>query len=265
MLIKEYIIPLPLTVEEYRIAQLYMVAKVSKERTHDGEGIEIVKNEPYEDDTGKGQYTHKIIRVGRQIPSWVKYMMPASVLQVEEKAWNAFPYVRSEFASTFLGDRFSIKTETRYIDGNQVLDNVHNLPADVWSQVERKLVDIAFDPIDPSVYKESEDPKKFKSEKTGRGPLGEGWMKTTQPMMYIYKLVTVNFNYWGLQWKAESLIHQMAVEDTVLRSHRQAFIWIDEWFGLTMEQIREIEEKTKEELKQLINTTTEGANNNAAQ
>ena len=33
MLIKEYRIPLPLTVEEYRIAQLYMIAKKSREET----------------------------------------------------------------------------------------------------------------------------------------------------------------------------------------------------------------------------------------
>lgn len=36
MLIKEYRIPLPLTVEEYRIAQLYMIA-VSQERERDKE------------------------------------------------------------------------------------------------------------------------------------------------------------------------------------------------------------------------------------
>ena len=33
MLIKEYRIPLPMTVEEYRIAQLYMIAKKSREET----------------------------------------------------------------------------------------------------------------------------------------------------------------------------------------------------------------------------------------
>ena len=33
MLIKEYRIPLPLTVDEYKIAQLYMIAKKSREET----------------------------------------------------------------------------------------------------------------------------------------------------------------------------------------------------------------------------------------
>ena len=33
MLTKEYRIPLPMTVEEYRIAQLYMIAKKSREES----------------------------------------------------------------------------------------------------------------------------------------------------------------------------------------------------------------------------------------
>ena len=35
----------------------------------------------------------------------------------------------------------------------------------------------------------------------------------------------------------------------MLRAHRQAWVWQDEWFGLSIEDIREIERKTAEELK----------------
>jgi len=72
MLIKEYRIPMPLSVEEYRIAQLYMVAKFSRERSKKGEGIEILVNEPFENENGKGQYTHKILHLGSHIPAWIK-------------------------------------------------------------------------------------------------------------------------------------------------------------------------------------------------
>ena len=68
MLIKEYRIPLPLTVDEYRIAQLYMIAKKSKQESKgadSGSGVEILVNEPYTDGPGAGgnqtgQYTHKV-------------------------------------------------------------------------------------------------------------------------------------------------------------------------------------------------------------
>ena len=90
MLIKEYRIPLPLTVEEYRIAQLYMIAvsfptlpthqhqtnrcvllqkKSREESCGEGSGVEILVNEPYtEGPGGSGQYTHKIFHVGSHLP-----------------------------------------------------------------------------------------------------------------------------------------------------------------------------------------------------
>ena len=95
MLIKEYRIPLPLTVDEYRIAQLYMIAKKSKQESKgadSGSGVEILVNEPYSDGPGAGgsntgQYTHKVYHIGSHLPGWFKSLLPASALTVEEKAW----------------------------------------------------------------------------------------------------------------------------------------------------------------------------------
>lgn len=36
--------------------------------------------------------------------------------------------------------------------------------------------------------------------------------------------------------------------------HRSVWVWQDEWYGLTMEQIREIEKKAKEELENIVKT-----------
>lgn len=35
----------------------------------------------------------------------------------------------------------------------------------------------------------------------------------------------------------------------MVRAHRQAWAWQDEWHGLTMDDIREIEKQTQEALK----------------
>jgi len=48
MLIKEYRICMPITVEEYKIGQLYMIAKHSHEESKKGEGVEVVENRPHE-------------------------------------------------------------------------------------------------------------------------------------------------------------------------------------------------------------------------
>jgi hypothetical protein len=59
-----------------------------------------------------------------------------------------------------------------------------------------------------------------------------------------YKLVTVEFPYFGLQGKVENLI-QTYQRSLFNASHRQLFCWIDEWFGKTMEDIRAMERETK--------------------
>ena len=61
---------------------------------------------------------------------------------------------------------------------------------------------------------ESPDPTQYKSEKTGRGPLEKGWIQKTDPIMCAYKLVGVNFKYFGFQTKVENTI--LSVRETPL-------------------------------------------------
>ena len=67
-------------------------------------GVEILKNEPYEDGPGGkgGQYTHKIYHVGSHLPAWLKSLMPKTALIVEEEAWNAYPYTKTKFKCPFV-------------------------------------------------------------------------------------------------------------------------------------------------------------------
>lgn len=53
------------SVLQYQVGQLYSVAEASKNETGGGEGVEVLKNEPYEKDGEKGQYTHKIYHLQR--------------------------------------------------------------------------------------------------------------------------------------------------------------------------------------------------------
>lgn len=64
-------------------------------------------------------------------------------------------------------------------------------------------------------YDPNEDPKLYKSEKTGRGPLTDNWVdecvQQGRPIMCAYKLCKVEFRYWGLQTRAERWIHDLAL------------------------------------------------------
>ncbi|XP_068019605.1 membrane-associated phosphatidylinositol transfer protein 2 isoform X5 [Melanerpes formicivorus] len=252
MLIKEYRIPLPMSVEEYRIAQLYMIQKKSREETcGEGSGVEILENRPYMDGPGgNGQYTHKVYHIGMHIPSWFRSILPKAALRVEEESWNAYPYTRTRYTCPFV-EKFSIDIETYYKTdpGEQV--NVFNLSPAEKRQTILDPIDIVKDPIPPHEYKAEEDPKLYKSVKTKRGPLSEDWIQEYKnnpgkyPIMCAYKLCKVEFRYWGMQSKIERFIHDVGLRKVMVRAHRQAWCWQDEWYGLTIEDIRQLEKEAQ--------------------
>lgn len=59
-----------------------------------------------------------------------------------------------------------------------LLKQVHELSPEKLKQREVQIIDIGNDSISSSDYKEDEDPKKFKSQKSGRGPLHGNWIET---------------------------------------------------------------------------------------
>ena len=65
--------------------------------------------------------------------------------------------------------------------------------------------------------------------------------------MCCYKLYKVEFKWRLIQTAVQNLIMK-AIRRLLLNFHRQVFCWIDKWHGLTMEDIRKIEEQTKLEL-----------------
>ncbi|XP_030316149.1 membrane-associated phosphatidylinositol transfer protein 2 isoform X2 [Calypte anna] len=252
MLIKEYRIPLPMSVEEYRIAQLYMIQKKSREETcGEGSGVEILENRPYMDGPGgNGQYTHKVYHIGMHIPSWFRSILPKAALRVEEESWNAYPYTRTRYTCPFV-EKFSIDIETYYKSDPGEHGNVFNLsPADK-RQTILDPIDIVKDPIPPHEYKAEEDPRLYKSVKTKRGPLSEDWIQEYKnnpgkyPIMCAYKLCKVEFRYWGMQSKIERFIHDVGLRKVMVRAHRQAWCWQDEWYGLTIEDIRQLEKEAQ--------------------
>lgn len=60
-----------------------------------------------------------------------------------------------------------------------------------------------------SFFPPLQDLRYFKSDKTSRGILQEGWRDTQDPIMCSYKLVTVKFEVWGLQTRVEQFVHKV--------------------------------------------------------
>jgi len=256
MIIKEYRVVLPMSAEEYQIGQLWSVAEASRQETGGGEGVEILVNEPFENVplcNGKfnsGQYTHKIYHLQSKTPALLRKVAPRGSLAIHERAWNAYPYCKTELTNPdYMGENFFATIETLHLNDRGTSDNVHGLSPEVLAKREVVHIDIARDNefLSHHDVKPETSPSLFFSEKTKRGRLGGNWREAVEPVMCAYKLVTIHFKWFGLQNIVENFGHKQYPR-LFSKFHREVFCWIDQWYGLTMKDIRELEEQIRREL-----------------
>lgn len=247
MLIKEFRVTLPVTVPEYQVGQLHAVAEASKNETGGGDGVEVLKNEPYVDHPkfGNGQYTYKIYHLKHKVPGWVRALAPAGALELHEEAWNSFPYCKTVLTNPdYMKEGMTLTISSWHKADRGQLENVHDLNAAQLEKREIIPIDIANDPINPSDYKEEFDPKKYNKP---RGPLTGNWKEACDPVMTCYKLVEIEFKWRFIQGKVEQFIAD-AERKVFTNFHRQVFCSHYMWADMTMDDIRAIEDKTKKEL-----------------
>ncbi|KAI6219641.1 Phosphatidylinositol transfer protein alpha isoform [Aphelenchoides besseyi] len=273
MLIKEYRIPMPLTLDEYQRGQLFSVSEASKNETGGGEGVEVVKQEPFNSttlcpgQTLSGMYTYKIYRVRSKVPWFFRKMLPEAAMVLVEESWNAFPYCKTVLSNPgYMKDNFYIILETVHVaNDNGQLDNALGLDEEKLRQREVVFLDI----LDPAPLKPTDlcaetDPAVFVSAKTNRGPLQSGWNSGgTTDIMCCYKLVTTQFKWFGMQTRAEKSIHRnyprlfikfhrqvVNAKQAILFVFSEIWCWQDRWYGLSMADIRKIEAETAKQLRE---------------
>lgn len=124
---------------------------------------------------GKGQYTEKRIHLSSRLPYWLQAICP-KIFYVTEKSWNYYPYTMTEYTCSFL-PKFRVEIYTKFEDNAGTTNNCLKVPEEQAANLLVDHIDIAFDDLTKH-YKEEEDPKFFKSIKTNRGQLVEGWRQT---------------------------------------------------------------------------------------
>ncbi|TFJ96110.1 alanyl-tRNA synthetase [Platysternon megacephalum] len=107
---------------------------------------------------------------------------------------------------------------------------VHGLDTETWKDVEVVHIDIA--------------------DRTQVSKEGELARNKESPHTCAYKLVTVNFRWWGLQGRMEQFIHKQE-QRLFTDFNRQLFCWLDKWVDLSMDEIRCMEEETQKELDEM--------------
>lgn len=211
-----------------------------------GAGVEVIENKPVDHpEWGPGQYTRKRFHIAKRVPSWLRYLLPKSGSAICEEAYNCFPYTHTTVTFPLFA-KFKITIQTWHVDDRGEKENVHKLEGKALSKRQVEYIDIAAKRPDEALYSNESDINSFVSQKTGRGPLQEGWLKTVDaktPVMCAYKLVTIDFPYFGLRTKVENFLEGYE-RNLFYTATRQLFCWLDEWFGMSMRDVEDYENAT---------------------
>lgn len=243
--LKEFRIVMPLSLDEYEKAQTYMIMKMQQQNTTSNEGVEVLENRPFENNVfGKGQYTSKIYRFQSKIPSWITSFASLDTLFMHEEAWNSYPRCKSVIKCPCFS-KLQLSIDTIHVADNGQSENVHGLSKEQLASRQVEVIDIASSVRDYWSYLIGScdvDFSKFRSVKTGRGPLLGRWRDKCNPVMTAYKLVSVDAPYWGFGKRLEQVL--LAGERALfLETHRSCFAWIDDWYEMTKEELRELEQQ----------------------
>lgn len=264
MRIVEFRFIIPGTLEKYDIGLNYTTNKRSRDETGSGEGIEYLKNEPYDDGTEKGQYTHKVLHFSKRVPKVIRWALPKKYLSMQEYSKNAYPHFFTEYQFLDRQDWFNLIVESRHIEyknGMEIPDNLMNLSK---KELEKRHVfypDILngkpkackeydlHDFIAPSagIDHPLEAPKKRVDE--SRPP--EWTEHFTGPMIMAVKTIRMKFEWKGIKTITEKYVCDTVFHDVFLDNHRAIIKWIDTWWNLTIDDIRKIEDDIMEEQKNI--------------
>lgn len=201
-------------------------------------------------DSPKPTKSHKIMHMKSKLPKFVAMLVPDSMTNIIEHSWNAFPKICTEYSNSYFGEKFHMSVETMHADDRGTQENAVNLTDEDLSKRKVVHLNIASDTTVP--MEEGEDPTKFVSAKTDRGNLKSTFIEEHEPIMTCYKVCKLRFKVFGLQSKVEQWGHQYGLRAPFLKYHRKLFCWIDEWYGLTLSDIRAMEAETARITKQKI-------------
>ncbi|KAF1741679.1 LOW QUALITY PROTEIN: hypothetical protein MXB_142 [Myxobolus squamalis] len=220
MLVKEFRIPMPLTVEEYKLGQIYYQNKliINEMQAKSGSIKSITKDEEYLNESGiRGLYSKKHYCLKENFPSVLQFMVSNDASLCEE-IWNEYPYTRTK---EFL--RISLIYRNKY----SLISYINVETIDLSSHEPQEATHPWLDTFTSSV--------------SGRGPLIPGWLDAYHKncigssIMCAYKLVTISCNYPLIRTKAESLLLEQA-KKRIIEAHSRIWMAQDEWLPLSYQE-----------------------------
>lgn len=257
MKIYEYRVILPVNISKYHIGHRYMNLEYVKDEAGGGEGIELVKNEPYTNEKETGQYTYKIFHVKSKIPSFIRWAVPDKYLHFHEESWNAFPHYYTVDFIPAMGDKFLLHVESQHIpykSGMKFPENALNLSNEDLSKRKIFYCDI----VDGPKYEKHMDLEGFSCPEANidkligkKGSFNHEnppeWTKNYKgDMICCIKVVKFHFKWGGLQKTVESMLTKKEYPKIFTESHRKLIKTAKDWYNLNEDDLLRLENEAKE-------------------
>lgn len=260
MRLLEYRIFMPFKMEWCRAAAKYAVNKRTQHETGGGDGFEIIDDGIFEEDGVTGRWVKRMLHFKNQVPAAVRWAIPNKFSSILEENKNAFPHYVATFRMESMGENLIMDTETRhftYKPGMEIPENAMGFSEDELAIREVMYLDILdgkkpkrkeFD-IHGFSHPEIGIPE-FPKEHGHHDPSAipswvAGW---TGPLTLIVKTVKFHLKWKGIQGFVEKYVTKTIWPQTYTDTHRAMIVWIDSWFRMSEEDLKALEDSTRDAL-----------------
>ncbi|KAK2194833.1 bifunctional PH-like domain superfamily/Pleckstrin homology domain/START-like domain superfamily/Phosphatidylinositol transfer protein [Babesia duncani] len=214
-----------------------------------GNGFEVFRNEDYEENGVKGRYTEKRFHLEKNVPAWLRSILTKRYTVLTEKCWNEYPKTTTKYFNEALS-RVQFSICSNHIAGLEIAPNALDLSeADL---AIRKI--ISMDLLDFNKCK-SYDPELdvtlVHSEKCSLLPLSRDWKSDPSINGIVcYKLIRIDIPAFGLLGSRIENYIIGHLQEKMLAYLSSALCWIDQWYDLSLDTLRTMEEECYELLNQ---------------
>jgi len=247
----EYVIPLPFTLDQYRVGYLWSQLEFSKQETGGGSGVEFIEHRQVTEPE-PGKYTHRVYYLEKKFPRIVTTFVPLKYFQVHETSTSFSNYTETKYSHEDIApENFGVSLQSTSSDKHH--ENIFELTSDQLKLRKSVFIDISQNyNAKFQDYDERSDPTQFKSEKLSFGPLSKiTWLedKNCPNILYIHKMYSVNVAVPGFNHIKPKIIENLT--RMMYKFYRQMFCWCDIWLPLSLQQVEAMEQQVKQELLQL--------------
>lgn len=260
MKLVEFRIFMPFKVEWCRAAAKYAVNKRTQHETGGGDGFEILDDGTFEEDGVAGRWVKRVLHFKNHVPTAIRWAIPDKFSSILEENRNSFPHYVATFHMDSLGDNFIMDTETRhfaYTPGTEIPDNPMGFGEDDLAIREILYLDV----LDGKKPKRKEfDIHGFSHPESGIPQFPKEYGKSDPktipswvadwpgPLTLIVKTVKFQFKWKAIQGFVEKYVTKKIWPQTYTDTHRAMIVWIDSWFRMSEEDLKALENSTKEAL-----------------